>query len=244
MPNQPTSFRFPFKIEAEHPQIEAAIRYAFSGLKDVNDAIVSLNGKVGSVTPSVTNVTENVTSSSGGGGTFPVFGNVNLQPNLTPGAYSLTQRDLGGLILVNSSIAFALTLNSGLMTPFFTTVYGFGSGTITATPSAQSVNNVASIKIFPNQFAIIYFDGMNWWALLTPTTSTLPNFSDGEAPTPAPNGATTAFSLLHSPVATPIVEQDDLLAVLGAGSLGFSLVGNALTMTDAPIRSLHVWYRY
>lgn len=45
--NQPTSFRFPFNLTGKiHEEADAAIRYAFSGLKDLNDAVRALNGKV------------------------------------------------------------------------------------------------------------------------------------------------------------------------------------------------------
>ena len=60
MPNQPTSFRYPFdidNIEGIHPTLKSAIRYQFSGLKDLNDAIRKLNTKVNTNTESITNVT-------------------------------------------------------------------------------------------------------------------------------------------------------------------------------------------
>ncbi len=163
--NQPTSFRYPFALPEDiHPGVRNALRLTYNGVKDLNDAIRKLNTKVNANTTAVTNVTQTVNASSGGGGgTSPVFGFVNLQPNLTPGAYTLAQSDLGGLILVQSAIAFALTLNSGLVTPFFTTVYNLGAGTITATPSLGNVNNGASVTVVTNQFSIFYFDGTNWW---------------------------------------------------------------------------------
>ncbi len=168
MPNQPTSFRFPFNLPDDvHSGVKDALRITYNGVKDLNDAIRALNTKVDTNTQSITNVTNNITT-SGGGVTptptpTPAFGNVNLQPNLTPGAYTLAQSDLGGLILVQSGIPFALTLNSGLMTPFFTTVYNLGAGLVTATPSLGNVNNGASVTVKINEFSIFYFDGTNWW---------------------------------------------------------------------------------
>jgi len=43
MSNSPTSFRLPFVLSDDvHPEVQTAIRYAFSGLKDLNDAINAL----------------------------------------------------------------------------------------------------------------------------------------------------------------------------------------------------------
>lgn len=177
MPNQPTSFRFPFNLDGKaHEHVVSALRYSFNGLKDLNDAIKKLNTKVNANTGSITNITNNTTA--GGGSTpappAPAFGSVNLQPNLTPGAYSLVQTDLAGLILVDSAIPFALTLDSGLLTPFFATVYNFGAGAITATPTLGNVNNLASVTLTTGQFGIFYFDGIDWWEVfnvLAQTTS-------------------------------------------------------------------------
>lgn len=173
--NQPTSFRYPFDLALEnaeglHPAAKDAIRYAFTGLKDLNDAVKKLNTEVKTNTAAVTAVTNTVTQGGGSSPTppppTPAFGNVNLQPNLTPGAYTLAQSDLGGLILVQSAIAFALTLNSGLTTPFFASVYNLGTGTVTATPSLGNVNNGASVTLTTNQFGIFYFDtNGNWWEI-------------------------------------------------------------------------------
>jgi len=196
MANQPTSFRYPFDhaiegAEGTHPAVKDAIRYTFSGLKDLNDAVKRLNTKVATNA----SVIQDITNISSGGGVSPAptptpaFGNVNLQPNLTPGAYTLAQSDLGGLILVQSGIAFALTLNSGLLTPFFTTVYNLGVGTITATPSLGSVNNVASVTLLTNEFGIFYFDGTDWWDVF-PTIPTGVTFHDPEVPTGTINGTT------------------------------------------------------
>lgn len=167
MPNQPTSFRLPFNIEGLDPKIQTAIRYAFSGTKDLNDAINALVPKVNTNTASITKINETISatvSTTAAATATQPLGTVNLQPNLTPGAYTLVQTDIGGLIFVQSAIPFALTLNSGLTTPFFTTVYNFGVGTITMTPSLGLVNAGSSLTVTTGELAIVYFgsDG-NWY---------------------------------------------------------------------------------
>jgi len=165
--NQPTSFRFPFDLEGVEPKIKASIRYAFTGLKDLNDAIRALTPKVGANSTKIETLTTNVTAAAAPAPTPTLnFGTVNLQPNLTPGAYTTVQADFGGLILVQSAIPFAYTLDSGLVTPFFTTVFNLGSANVTATPTLGSVNNGASVTVVPNQLAIFFFDSSgNWWAV-------------------------------------------------------------------------------
>lgn len=73
MSNPPTSFRFPFELPTEtEPTLKMAIRYAFSGLKDLNDAMRALNTKVGANTAAIQQVNTgavSVITGGGGGGT-------------------------------------------------------------------------------------------------------------------------------------------------------------------------------
>src|SRR6202521_3567326 len=105
MANQPTSFRFPFNVEGLDPKVQSALRYVFSGTKDLNDAIVALVPKVTSNTASITTIRQTIAAAAAAPPPpSPVLniGGVNLQPNLTPGAYTISQSDFGGLIFVNS----------------------------------------------------------------------------------------------------------------------------------------------
>lgn len=167
MSTNPTSFRFPFKMPPDiHPQVDLAIRNTYNGLLDVNQAIAALNTKVAGISAGASTVIQNTTI-AGGGVSLPTFGLVNPQPNQTPDAYILQQSDLAGLVLVNDVNPFALTLNSGLTIPFFCVVWNFGTGTITATPSANQVNNTASVTLTTGQFGIFYMDNtLNWWAII------------------------------------------------------------------------------
>lgn len=272
--NQPTSFRTPFNLPDEvHPGVRDALKITYNGVKDLNDAIRALNDKVKANTSSITNVTENVAAAavSPSPTPAPAFGFVNLQPDLTPGAYTLAQSDLGGLILVQSGIAFALTLNSGLVTPFFTTVYNLGSADVTATPSLGNVNNVASVTVVPNQLAIFYFDGTDWWdvnPLLAQTFANVPgsfldsydaatglftaspaaatvNFADGETVA----GSGTAWTLAHTP--SPALSLILVQYVAGFGGIvliagtDYTLAGAAITTVNSLSAGvLTGWYRY
>ncbi len=64
MPNQPTSFRYPFDHALEdpgvHPATKDAIRYAFSGIKDLNDAVKKVNDKVNANKTAISTVTTTI----------------------------------------------------------------------------------------------------------------------------------------------------------------------------------------
>jgi hypothetical protein len=69
MPNQPTSFRYPFSLPDDvHPGVRDALRLTFNGVKDLNDAVRKLNAKVGAVAPAAAAAAVATATSSGGGG--------------------------------------------------------------------------------------------------------------------------------------------------------------------------------
>jgi hypothetical protein len=249
MANQPTSFRYPFALPADvHPGVRNALRTTFNGVKDLNDAVRKLKVQVDANKSAVTTITNNIASSSGGSpapSPAPVFGSVNLQPNLTPGLYTLAQSDLGGLILVQSGIAFALTLNSGLVTPFFTTVYNLGAGTVTATPSLGNVNNGASVTVVTNQFSIFFFDGTNWWDVFS-LLPVLPSFADDETPAGTIDGVNAVFTLAHSPNPAGSLELFKNGLVQRPAGADYTLAGSTITFVTPPaaLSTLVAWYRY
>lgn len=155
------SFRLPFTLPDDvHPAVAQAMRYCFNGLVDVNQAIKALKSQQ-TTTAATTTTTSTAAASSGGGSTTPTtIGDVNQQAGTS---YTTQESDFGALIVVQGTTPFALTLNSGLTAPYYTIVFNLGTGVITMTPSAGNVNNVANLPLDPSQFAIIYFDGTNWW---------------------------------------------------------------------------------
>jgi hypothetical protein len=180
MSANPPSFRLPFTLpEDVHPSVAQACRYLFNGLLDANNGIALLKKQgVGGTAASVT-VTPLVSSAA-----LPsqpsTIGNVNLlASSLT--AYTTQQSDFGGLIVVNSAVAFAYSLNSSLTTPFYVCVLNIGAGVVTSTPTVGNVNNVASVRQLKNQFAIFFYDGVSWWALITVTTAGLTAYANNGA---------------------------------------------------------------
>lgn len=183
MSSLPPSFRLPFTFsEAVPEEIKNACRLLFQGLLNHDQAIVGLKGQgVGPTTP-VTTVTPMVSGGGGGSSAPSTIGTVNLQPNPPAStAYTTAQSDFGGLIVVNSAVAFAYTLDSGLTTPFYVCVFNIGAGAVTATPSVGNVNSGASVRLLKNEFAIFFYDEANWWALITVSTVGLPVYANNAA---------------------------------------------------------------
>ena len=163
MANTPTSFRLPFVLSSEvHPDVQQAIRYAFSGLKDLNDAVGQLATKANTASTVIN--TTNV--AGGGGGSSPVAGSIGVVNEQSTGAYTLLAGDFGAIVVLDTAPTFALTLSS-LTTPFYAIISNQCAGVATLTPDSatSTVNGFASWPVPPGGFAIVAFDGTLWWAV-------------------------------------------------------------------------------
>lgn len=170
---EPTSFRLPFQLgEDVHPQVASALRYAFTGLKDLNDAIKSLKDQQ-TPTPAPATVTNGILI-AGSGGVPPIIpvppagniGNVNDQTGSV--SYALQTGDFGTLIVTEPIVPFALTLNNAVNSPFFCVVENLGTARLTATPTSGLVNNLASWSLIGGQSALIFYSGTEWWITTLP----------------------------------------------------------------------------
>jgi len=143
----------------------------FNGVKDVHDATVSLAGKHGTTIQNVSNVTTQIAS------LVQQFisveeavpeGRVNQQT--VP--YAIQNGDYGGVVILQGAGPYDVTLNSAVSMPYYTFCFNLGAVSATVTPDlgGSTINNVASLTLPTNQWMLIFFDGLNWWAL----TFTLP----------------------------------------------------------------------
>lgn len=163
MSTNPTFQRFIPKMD--DPKTDQAIQLAFKGLKDLNDAIVAIHSRTTTVETTVTNIT-NATTTTETGTTLPA--GVNQQS----ADYSLQNSDFGGIVVFQGSGPYAVTLNSGITTPFFCTVLNLAAADLTCTSDiGQTINNVANLVIHPGYWAVIWFDGLNWWAIALPLSA-------------------------------------------------------------------------
>jgi hypothetical protein len=167
----PTSFRLPFQLPTEdqnsgvHPMVAMAIRYAFSGLVDANNAIAALNTKVA---PAVAAAAAGESTQTGGGSETinANVGGVNNQSGLT--SYTIQSSDFGALIICDTASPFALSLNNGVGTPFLAVIQNLGTGVVTCTAQTGTVNNQANFELIEGQSGLIFFDGTDFWITTLP----------------------------------------------------------------------------
>lgn len=167
-PLNPTTFRFPFDIEGNaHDSVVSAIRYCFSGLLDINQAIPHLKSQL----DSTATVANSASSSSSFGVSdfnsatgsivyFPQFGTVNNQ--LGNASYETQQSDNGAKIIVGDSSAVAVTLSNSVTAPWFTIIDNDSSAIATLSPGVGS-SLFGEQTISPGGFGIIFYDGSDFW---------------------------------------------------------------------------------
>jgi hypothetical protein len=160
MSNSPTSFRLPFVMSPDvHPDVQQAVRYAFSGIKDLNDAVAQLAKN----TSSTTTVVTSTSAAPGGSSSGPVAGSIGVVDQQSTGVYTLLAGDFGAIVVLDTAPTFALTL-AAFSTPFYSIISNQCVGVATLTAESGTVNGLASWPIPPGGFAVVAFDGMNWWA--------------------------------------------------------------------------------
>jgi hypothetical protein len=145
-------------------QIQLATRYGFSGLVDTQNAIAALSKKTATTTTTV--VATSAAGGGGGGGGGSVAGSIGVVNEQSTGAYTLVSGDFGAIVVLDTAPTFALTLAS-LTAPFFCIISNQCTGVAILTPDQPSisVNGFSSWPVPPGGFAIVAFDGTNWWAV-------------------------------------------------------------------------------
>jgi hypothetical protein len=76
--------------------------------------------------------------------------------------YTTQSTDNGSLLIFNDASPVAVTLNSGIVTPYYFFATNFGAGTATLSPTTGTINGSASFALPQNYTALISFDGTNW----------------------------------------------------------------------------------
>jgi hypothetical protein len=158
----PINVRTPyFDLESEEGR-QAAHRYLASGIVDLNQAIAYLNSRI-TQSASASTTTTVLESSGGGGGQTPslIVGGVNDQIGVTD--YTTQQTDYGVKILVGDSSPVTVTLNSTVTTPWFTIIDNDSSSMVSLTTNPPATVQGEN-EILPGGFAIVYFDGQNFWS--------------------------------------------------------------------------------
>lgn len=168
--NQPSSFRFPFQIDKSvHPTVHTAVRYVFNGILDAQNAITSLNTKLGDAVTSLTNQIKAAATTPAPTPGAPV-GGVNDVTGAT--AYTTRASDHQGLVVANGG---TVTLNSGVPKPYVTRIVNTGGSATTVTPDQvrtsdatgiQSINGNQTYSLPAGQAQNFYYNtaDSNWTA--------------------------------------------------------------------------------
>ena len=159
-----TISRFPFEphIAKLDPPVQYVIRNLWNAVADVQGAVPILKSQINSNTTAVTASTNTVTTVNQTVNTsaFLGLGLVNSQAGNT--AYTTQATDNGSLLTFNDASPVAVTLNSGITTPYYFFATNFGAGTATLSPTTGTINGSASFALPQNYTAIVSFDGTNW----------------------------------------------------------------------------------
>lgn len=124
--------------------------------------------QVGNLTGGTTTTTIENFGGGGSGGGSPIvgLGGVNDQSGNT--TYTTTVADNGVLLVLDDASPIAVTLSTGISSPWMIFVTNIGAGTATLTPMTGTVNGGASLSLPFDYSAIIAYDGADFWATVIP----------------------------------------------------------------------------
>jgi hypothetical protein len=159
-----------------------------------------------------------------------------LVPNLQSGtAYTIVPQDNAHLLVLGNASPVAVTLNaaSSYPIPFFLFVQNTGVGTATITPGGGStIDGASSLTLTQNQGTILFSNGTNFYTMRGMTGGGS-GAQSIHSVTPAPDGSTTAFTIVGgSPGAYVNVYIDGLFQ---GTPVNYSISGALITFTSAPL---------
>lgn len=153
-------------MPAEHRRL---FTLAFQKLGNHATAFGLQQAKINSITSGTTTTIEESSSSGGGSVTSSTSGiPVNNQSGAT--SYTTASTDDGALILLSNSspISVTLTSQSPPWSCFIANQSALGGGSATLTPASGTINGAATLALLPSYFALVAFDGTNWFAATLP----------------------------------------------------------------------------
>ena len=161
MPTNPPSFRYPFATDPnqapdEHGwkrEVHNALKNAFNGLLDLNQAIPALLAKINAAPTAKASPTA----------AAPNIGTVNNQAGQA--AYQVQQSDYGALVVVNDASGVAVSLNSSVTKPYYSRIkVDSGSGNAILTPTSGTINGAGFILVPAGTTLNVFFNSTdnNW----------------------------------------------------------------------------------
>ena len=152
-------------------EIHRLFTLAFQKLGNHATAFGIQQAKINSIKAGVSNTIIQGGGSGGGGSITPATPGgipVNNQSGVT--SYATASTDDGALIVLSnaSPIAVTLTSQSPPWSCFIANQSALGGGTATLTPASGTINGSATLVLLPSYFALVAFDGTNWFAATLP----------------------------------------------------------------------------
>lgn len=161
-------------ISPEVPwEVRQHLQLLYQKLGNHTQAMTLLQQNVSKVQAGGTTTTVYEGTAGGGGGSSTAAGiAVNDQSGET--SYATQSGDNLTLILFSdaSAIAVSLATQSPPWCAFIANIGAIGQGTVTLTPATGTINGEATLAILPTYWALVAFDGTNWWAAALPIVPT------------------------------------------------------------------------
>lgn len=155
------------KISAEVPWHTAQhIRLLYQKLNNHTTAFQQIATKLNASGTTNTTIDNFGGGSGGGSGTIPGLGGVNNQTGNA--AYTTTVADNGVLLVLDNASPVAVTLSTGVSSPWLIFVENLNTGLVTFTPMSGTINGAATFTLSFNYSALIVYDGTDFWATVTP----------------------------------------------------------------------------
>lgn len=179
MTSTPVSFRLPPKLGANpDPDLANTITVHDDAINDLQQAIPALKSQIDALKTGTSSGTSSSTTEQVSTETVVQvvnsIGFVNDQAGVT--TYQTQQSDSGSLIVLDDASAIAVTLATvssvpAIQLPWSAAFLNLGAGTATLTPATGTISYAGhlaagSMPIAQGQFALVWFDGVNFWAFL------------------------------------------------------------------------------
>jgi hypothetical protein len=236
MANTSQSFVPAVKNTLEPWEVSHHIRLLYQAFGNTKTAIQNI--KTGTTTTNVTNL-NNTTSGGGGGGVM--VGGVNNQTGVT--TYTTQSTDNGVVLILDDASPVAVSLNSGVTSPFFIFATNLGAGLVTFTPTSGTINAGATFTLPLNFTSVVAFDGTNWFATgipIVPTTFTpvAHEFLTGyNSTTGLFSAAQPAFTDISGQITSAQMPAGGLTHVIPLGPLTILGTPGSITVVDGQIMS-------
>jgi hypothetical protein len=175
----PPSFRIAFESQLAQlpPEHQVVFHSVFNALTDIYQSLPLFKSQIDTNKSSIDTINNTMTTSTSSETTVitaNVIGSVNDEVGET--AYSTQQSDYGAFLLFSdaSAVAVTLSVSPGIQVPWYCIAINFGASTVTFTPAASATIsygttfNASSMPLLAGYFALISYDGSDFWASYQP----------------------------------------------------------------------------